>query len=169
MTLPSAFAIDQRHLGNICSEKELTEKRCAGRTSRSARRRRPRRCSTSRSPARSTRSRAPAGCRRLAFILDGQVDLLPRAETKTITKNGAGLLQTTVPVVPDAPIGHFRLTVFGGKNGYLVNTRSLCAKQPVVQVAYIGQNAKTRSESVKIKTACGKGQARKKRHGLKKH
>ena len=48
------------------------------------------------------------GLPRLAFILDGQVNLVPRAETKTIVKNGAGQLQTTVPVVPDAPIGHFR-------------------------------------------------------------
>ena len=87
------------------------------------------RCSTSRSPARSTRSPARAACRKLAFILNGQVNLVPRAETKTITKGGAGQLQTTVPVVPDAPIGHFRLTVFGGKTGYLVNTRDLCAER----------------------------------------
>ena len=32
VTLPNAFEIDQRHLGNICSEKELVEKGCAGRT-----------------------------------------------------------------------------------------------------------------------------------------
>src|SRR5262249_41156593 len=32
VTLPRAFEIDQRHLGNICSEKELTEKECAGRS-----------------------------------------------------------------------------------------------------------------------------------------
>ena len=168
VTLPNAFAIDQRHLGNICSEKELTEKRCAGRT--------PIGKASTTTPLLDQPLSGPVyavsgsgGLPKLAFILDGQVNLLPRAETKTITKNGSGFLQTTAPVVPDAPIGHFALTVFGGKTGYLVNTRSLCAKQPVVKVAYIGQNAKTRSESVKIKTACGKRQARKKRHGLKKH
>ncbi len=32
VTLSKAFEIDQRHLGNICSEKELAEKQCAGRT-----------------------------------------------------------------------------------------------------------------------------------------
>ena len=31
VTLPKAFAIDQRHLGNICSRAELASKRCAGR------------------------------------------------------------------------------------------------------------------------------------------
>ena len=59
--------------------------------------------------------------------------------------------------MPDAPIGHFRLTVFAGKTGYLTNTRDICARTPVVQIAYTGQNGKTRSESVKVKAACGKG------------
>ena len=56
------------------------------------------------------------GLPRLAFILNGQVDLVPRG--RTVAVNG-GRLQTTVPVIPDAPIGHFRLTLFGGKQGYL--------------------------------------------------
>ena len=104
------------------------------------------------------------GLPKLAFILNGQVNLVPRAETKTIVKNGAGQLQTTVPVVPDAPIGHFRLTVFGGKTGYLVNTRSLCAKTPITKVAYTAQSGKTHTENVKLKAACGKKKARAKRH-----
>ena len=68
-----------------------------------------------------------------------------------------------MPVVPDAPIGHFRLTVFGGKTGYLINTRDICAHTPVTKVAYTGQNGKTRTEAVKVKAACGK-KARAKRH-----
>jgi hypothetical protein len=168
VTLPPTFAIDQRHLGNICSEKELTEKHCAGRT--------PIGKAITVTPLLDQPLSGPVyavsgsgGLPKIAFILDGQVELVPRAETKTITKGGAGLLQTTVPVVPDAPIGHFKLTVFGGKTGYLVNTRSLCAKKPVVKVAYTGQNAKTRSESVKVRTACGKKEARVKRNGSQGH
>ena len=46
-------------------------------------------------------------------------------------RQAGGTAGPTVPVVPDAPIGHFRLTVFGGKHGYLVNTRSLCGHTPV--------------------------------------
>jgi hypothetical protein len=68
-------------------------------------------------------------------------------------------------VVPDAPIGHFALTVFGGKTGYLVNTRDLCAKPPVTQVDYTGQNGKTRNESVPITAAC----AKKRKAGGKRH
>ena len=54
--------------------------------------------------------------------------LIPRADASTTAK-GAAL--TNVPVVPDAPIGHFSFTLFGGKQGYLANTRSLCAHRPV--------------------------------------
>jgi hypothetical protein len=163
VTLSSAFAIDQRHLGNICSEKELTEKECAGRT--------PIGKASTTTPLLDQPLEGPVyavsgsgGLPKLAFLLNGQVRLVPRAETKTVSKGGAGKLQTTVPVVPDAPIGHFRLTVFGGKTGYLVNTRNICASNPVTKVAYIGQNGKTYSENVKVKAACGKKKTRAKRH-----
>ena len=164
VTLSSAFAIDQRHLGNICSEKELTERNCAGRT--------PIGKASTVTPLLDQPLSGPVyavsgsgGLPKIAFILDGQVDLVPRAETKTITKGGAGRLQTTVPVIPDAPIGHFALTVFGGKKGYLVNTRDICARPPVTQIAYVAQNGKTRSESVKVRAAaCGKESKRPKGH-----
>ena len=48
--------------------------------------------------------------------------VIPQGESKH-TKEG---LQTEAPIVPDAPIGHFHLTLFGGKRGYLANTRDLC-------------------------------------------
>jgi hypothetical protein len=163
VTLSSAFEIDQRHLGNICSEKELTEKQCAGRT--------PIGQATTTTPLLDQPLAGPVyavsgsgGLPRVAFILNGQVNLVPRADT--VTANG-GRLQTTVPVVPDAPIGHFRLNVFGGKTGYLINTRDICVHTPVIQVAYMGQNGKTRTESVKVKAACGKKHAgaKRSRHG----
>jgi hypothetical protein len=162
VTLPNAFEIDQRHLGNICSEKELVENQCAGRT--------PIGKATTTTPQLDQplsgsvyAVSGSGGLPRLAFILDGQVSLTPRADTKTL--NG-GRLKTTVPVIPDAAIGHFRLTVFGGKSGYLINTRELCAHTPVVRVAYNGQNGKTSSQAVRVKTACSKSQ---KRHARRRH
>ena len=159
MTLSNAFEIDQRHLGNICSEKELAANQCAGRT--------PIGKATTTTPLLDQPLSGPVyavsgsgGLPRLAFILNGQVNLVPRADTETVE---GGRLQTTVPVVPDAPIGHFRLTVFGGKTGYLINTRDICAHTPVAKVAYTAQNGKTRTESVKVKAACGKKKARAKR------
>jgi hypothetical protein len=158
VTLPKAFEIDQRHLGNICSEKELAEKQCAGRT--------PIGKASTRTPLLDQPLSGPVyavsgsgGLPRLAFILNGQVNLVPRADTTTV----GGRLKTTVPVVPDAPIGHFTMTVFGGKAGYLINTRDICSKRPVVSVAFQGQNSKKRSRQVKVKTSCGNAKNRVKR------
>jgi hypothetical protein len=160
VTLSNAFEIDQRHLGNVCSEKELTEKQCAGRTAiGKARTETPLLDQPLEGPVYAVSG--SGGLPRLAFILNGQVDLVPRADTTTV--NG-GRLQTTAPVVPDASIGHFSLTVFGGRQGYLVNTRSLCVHTPLTRVAYIGQNGKTSSETVKVRAACGGKKARAKRH-----
>jgi hypothetical protein len=160
VTLSSAFEIDQRHLGNICSERELAEKQCVGRT--------PIGMATTTTPLLDQPLKGPVyavsgsgGLPRLAFILNGQVNLIPRADTETAT---GGRLQTVVPVIPDAPIGHFRLTVFGGKTGYLVNTRDICTHVPVTKIAYTAQNGKTRTEKVKVRSSCGKRKARAKRH-----
>ena len=75
-----------------------------------------------------------------------------RRDTRRV-EDQVGLLRTTIPVVPDAPIGHFQLTVFGGKSGYLVNTRSLCAHRPVIAVGYEGQNGRDYTQKVNPKTA----------------
>jgi len=159
VTLSSAFEIDQRHLGNICSEKELAATECAGRTAIGK--------ATTTTPLLDQPLSGPVyavsgsgGLPRLAFILNGQVKIVPRADTETAT---GGRLKTTAPVVPDAPIGHFRLNVFGGKRGYLVNTRGICRDQPIVRVSYIGQNGKTRAEKLRVKTACPKGKKRRSR------
>jgi len=90
------------------------------------------------------------------------VKLVPRAETRTVTRRGAGLLQTTVPVVPDAPIGHFQLTIFGGGKGYLVNTQNLCSGAPPRSaVEYTAQNGKVLTQKIATKASCGKKSGRK--------
>jgi hypothetical protein len=160
VTLSSAFEIDQRHLGNLCTEKELAATQCAGRQQIGE--------ATTTTPLLDQPLSGPVyavsgsgGLPRLAFVLNGQVNLLPRADAKTVK---GGRLQTTVPVVPDAPIGHFHLVVFGGKHGYLANTRDLCKHTPLVKVAYEAQNGKTRAETLKVKSPCGGSSARHKRH-----
>jgi hypothetical protein len=97
----------------------------------------------------------------LAFILAGQVTLIPEAESSSVK---GGHLKTVVPTVPDAPIGHFRLTLFGGGQGYITNTRELCAAPTVTTVEYDAQNGKKLTQQVKTKAACGSKAARHKRH-----
>jgi hypothetical protein len=151
VTLPKAWAIDQRHLGNICSKAELAAKHCAGRQ-----------------PIGQVRVDTPLLDRplqgpayavsgfgklpHLAFILAGQVTIIPEAESSSV--NG-GHLKTVVPIVPDAPIGHFRLTLLGKKQGYLVNTRSLCGAASFTTVEYRSQNGKKRIQKVRTQAACG--------------
>jgi hypothetical protein len=161
VTLPKAFEIDQRHLGNLCSKSELEAKRCAGRQ--------PIGFATAETPLLEKPLEGPAyavsgfgGLPHVAFVLNGQVSLLPQAQSKTVHE---GELRTEVPVVPDAPIGHFRLTLLGGKHGYISNTRNLCAGAAYTTIEYEGQNGRSYRQRVKTKTACGsKARRRKRKH-----
>ena len=72
MTLPPAFSIDQRHLGNICSEKELAATHCKGKQGIGT--------ATTTTPLLDNPLAGPVyavsgsgGLPRLAFILDGMV------------------------------------------------------------------------------------------------
>ena len=92
----------------------------------------------------------------VVFILEGQVTFMPEAESSSVN----GRLTTTVPVVPDAPIGHFRLNLNGGSHGYLTNTRDLCRHQPMASVSFAGQNGSTYGQKLPMKVACGNAKQR---------
>ncbi len=150
VTLPKAFEIDQRHLGNLCDRAELASDQCAGRQ--------PIGEAKTETPLLEKPLQGPVYAvsgfgvlPHLAFILGGQVTLMPEAESSSVKD---GRLKTVVPVVPDAPIGHFRFTLFGGKQGYLSNTQSLCSAPTVSTVEFDGQNGRTLTQQVKTKTAC---------------
>lgn len=89
---------------------------------------------------------------RLVFILDGQVTVMPEAESTSVND---GHLKTVVPVVPDVPVGHFRLTLLGGSKGYLINARDLCRRPGRINIGFVAQNGLTSSQSVKVKSPCG--------------
>ncbi len=150
VTLPKAFAIDQRHLGNLCSKAQLQAERCKGRQ--------PIGTATVSTPLLDAPLSGPAYAvsgygklPHLVFILAGQVLVMPEAESVSVK---GGHLRTTVPVIPDVPVGHFALTLLGGKQGYLENTRSLCAGPTVSEITYQGQNGKSTTQKVKTKAAC---------------
>ena len=151
VTLSRAYQIDQRHLFNICSRSQLEANRCAGRQ--------PMGNVWVKTPLLDQPLQGPAYAvsgfgklPHLVFILDGQVTIMPQAESSSVNK---GHLKTTVPVVPDAPVGHFRLTLLGGSKGYLINSKDLCRHGGTIKVVYSGQNGRRRVQSVKVKTACG--------------
>jgi hypothetical protein len=158
VTLPPAYSIDQSHLGNICSEKELAASKCAGKQAIGT--------ASTTTPLLDQPLSGPVyavsgggGLPRLAFILDGQVGLMPRAESRSV-KNG---LKTTVPVVPDAPVGHFVFNLFGGKRGYIQNTRDICVKPVKVKVAYTAHSGRSYAKTVKVRASACKKRAKGKR------
>jgi hypothetical protein len=152
VTLPKAFAIDQRHLGNICSKAQLEGELCEGRQ--------PIGNAWVKTPLLDEPLKGPAYAvsgfgklPRVAFVLDGQVTILPQGESSSVKD---GHLKTVVPVIPDAPVGHFRLILLGGNKGYLVNTRDLCATRAMTDIRFTGHNGKLRSQRVRVKIPCGK-------------
>ncbi len=167
VTLPKAFEIDQRHLGNICDRSELASDQCAGRQ--------PIGEAITDTPLLEAPLKGPVYAvsgfgvlPHLAFILGGQVTLMPEAESSSVQN---GRLKTVVPVVPDAPIGHFRFTLFGGAQGYLSNTQNLCSAPITSTIEFTGQNGKIETQQVKTKTACKGKSVHKnaKRHARRPH
>ena len=157
MTLSNAFEIDQRHLGNICSETELTEKHAPAGT--------PIGTATTTTPLLDQPLSGPV------YAVSGigrpaAPRLHPRRPGQPGAAGGirlhAGRLKTTVPVVPDAPIGHFRLSSSGARPATR-NTRSLCGKPPVTTVEYVAQNGKRLTQKVRMKVPCGGGSSSKKK------
>jgi membrane-bound inhibitor of C-type lysozyme len=151
VTLPKAYQVDQRHLFNICSRSQLEAERCRGRQ--------PMGNVSVKTPLLDEPLTGPAfavsGYGRLphlVFILDGQVTVMPQAESAS---DRTGRLRTIVPVIPDAPIGHFRLTLLGGKKGYLSNTKDLCHSPGSIQVEYTAQSGKRLKQAVQAQTPCG--------------
>ncbi len=91
------------------------------------------------------------GLPHVAFILAGQVTLIPQAESTSIGRPPAD----DVPVVPDAPIGHFRLTLFGGSRATSPTPATSAPRPRSFRSLFEGQNAKALTEKVTVKTSCG--------------
>ena len=150
LTLPKSIHIDQAHLGNLCDRSELASDQCKGKAAIGT--------VIDETPllekpleglayAVSGFSVLP----HVVFILGGQVTVMPEGISTTVS---GGRLRTVIPVIPDVPIGHFRLTLFGGSRGYLENTESLCGSPQVSAVEIDAQSGKSLTQQVKAKTAC---------------
>jgi hypothetical protein len=191
--LPQSFQIDQANLGNICSETQLATQECAGRN--------PVGTASATTPLLGSTLSGPVyavsgsgGLPKLAVILHGPpadpVKLLVRGITSTV---GARILNT-FPLVPDAPVSNFQLTLNGGPTGYLVNNTNVCGassskkhkkgkkasaakkrKKTSANAAltadafFTAQDGDTRSQSVPISAQCPKAKKSNRHAGHKKH
>ena len=166
VTLPRAFEIDQEHLGDLCDKTELATDQCKGKAAiGTVKDETPLLEAPLQGNAYAVTGLGGGVLPHVVFILGGQVTVMPQGESETINH---GKLKTTIPVIPDVPIGHFRLSLYGGKLGYLSNTQSLCSSPVTSTVEINGQNGKSLTEQVKAKTAC-KAKKKTKRHSSKHH
>jgi hypothetical protein len=90
----------------------------------------------------------------IAIELDGRTDSVK------------GALRNTFEAVPDAPVSSFRLELFGGKRGLVVNSRNLCANDYRANVVFGAQNGDSLTAKPKVQAQCPKAHKKKhKRHG----
>jgi hypothetical protein len=80
------------------------------------------------------------------------------------TDSFKGALRNTFELLPDAPVSSFRLELFGGKRGLVVNSRNLCAHPYRATVKLDGQNGKLDDSGPALRTDCAKKKRGKKGH-----
>ncbi len=151
ITFPTAFLVDQAALGNLCSESELEDDRCAGRQ----------RMGTARavSPAYDVPLRGPVyavsgsgGLPRPAYVLSGGgAEVLLRGEIDVLGQR----IQASVEDVPEIPLEAFELTLDGGKSGYFVLSRDICGNPAIATVELASEEGESLTRRVPIAAECG--------------
>src|SRR5262249_38600545 len=174
VTLPQAMQIDQANLGNICSETELATNECAGRNTVGQ--------ATATTPLLDTPLSGPVyavsgsgGLPKLAVILHGPPSMPIKLVVRGITDTVGARIRNTFPLVPDAPINSFELTLNGGPGGYLVNNpdvgggvvrrhgkKRLVRTPLTADAAYTAQDGDTLSQAVPVAAQCPRAKKSKK-------
>jgi hypothetical protein len=99
----------------------------------------------------------------LVVALKGPASLPIEIDLDGKTDSVKGALRNTFEAVPDAPVTSFRLELFGGKRGLVINSRNLCAHPYKAEVKLDGQNGKVLDSEPAVGVDCAKGQKGKQR------
>ncbi len=93
----------------------------------------------------------------LAADLNGQIDidLFGKIDQKQ-NKKGLNQIRNTFDVVPDVPVSSFQLTLDGGSDGLLVNSRNICKSKSAqkLSISMSAHNDMSLSEKPLIGSAC---------------
>jgi hypothetical protein len=158
--LPRSSFLDQSHIRTICTRVQFAADAC---------------------PKGSIYGRAAATSPLLDYPLTGNVYLrssnnpLPdlvadlrgpayqpiRIEVSGRTDSVKASLRNTFDFVPDVPVSKFRLELFGGKRGLIVNSRDICSRAYFGTAKFKGQNGKKAELKPRMKNDCGKKRSRK--------
>jgi len=90
----------------------------------------------------------------LVVALKGPPSLPIEIDLDGKTDSVKGALRNSFEAVPDAPVSSFRLELFGGKKGLVVNSRNLCAHAYKAKVDLTGQNGKVFDTEPVVGTDC---------------
>jgi hypothetical protein len=93
----------------------------------------------------------------LVVDLRGPASLPIRVELAGRTDSVKGALRNTFDLVPDAPVSKFRLELFGGKRGLVVNSRDLCAQPQRATVKLRAHSGAAHEARPVIGSDCGRG------------
>jgi hypothetical protein len=160
VTLPRSAFLDQGHIRTICTRVQWAADAC---------------------PPGSVYGRARATSPVLDYPISGDVYLrssdnkLPdlvadlrgpahqpiRIELVGRTDAVKGALRNTFDIVPDAPASTFRLELFGGKRGLIVNSRNICGRDYRAMVEMEAHNGKASQSQPAVKNGKCKKQKRK--------
>lgn len=78
------------------------------------------------------------------IVLTGYVDSVPVPDTELAR------IRTRFAHVPDAPVRRFKMNLFGGKRGLLVNSGNLCKVDRRAKISLRGQNGDKRNYAVRL-------------------
>ncbi len=172
VALPQGILLDQERLGRICSRANYAAQTCPEESRVGyAKATTPLLDDPVEGPVYLKASDNPLPD--LAADLNGQidVDLFGRIDQKT-NKKGLNQIRNTFDVVPDVPVSDFELTLDGGSDGLLVNSRNLCTSKTAqrLSIEISAHNGYSLSERPLIGSACTKlaKQNQKKAEKLKK-
>ncbi len=158
VALPQGILLDQERLGRICSRANYAAQTCPEESKVGyAKATTPLLEDPVEGPVYLKASDNPLPD--LAADLDGQidVDLFGKIDQK-LNKKGLNQIRNTFDVVPDVPVSDFELTLEGGSEGLLVNSRNICKSKSAqkLSIEISAHNGYSLSEKPLIGSACQK-------------
>jgi hypothetical protein len=150
VTLPKVVLVDATAIRELCTKPDLKSKRCAGSQPLGF----ARVISPAFQGALSGPVYAVAGfgaLPHLAYVLHGPADVLLQGR---VVSTG-GRIQAGVDDVPDTPVKSFELTIEGGKSGYLVLTRDICAGEFAADGRFTSHEGQVHEEEIPLQASCG--------------
>jgi hypothetical protein len=175
VTLPRAIILDQSSIANVCTRVQFAASECPKSSVYGY--------AEASSPLLDGPLKGPVYLRSsdntlpdMVADLQGQVDIELDGRIDSVH----GRIRNTFGVVPDVPVSKFSLTVRGGSNGLLVNSRNLCPRKRAgggrhaaahaskarhrkglrAIVRFKGQNGKKMNLRPRLVAPCGKKRAR---------